>query len=90
MSGQADAEAAARRATDTQVFDDAERLIADRKERQTRRMPLPFAPTIGAALAARYWFLGIRPWDRRRRYSRTLWAIPIRRSSYGATAEGRR
>ena len=54
MSGQADAEAAARRATDAQVFEDAERLIADRKERQARRMPLPFAPTIGAALAARY------------------------------------
>jgi hypothetical protein len=43
----ADAEVAA-------VFADAERLIAAWNERQARRMPLLFAPTIGAALAARY------------------------------------
>jgi hypothetical protein len=42
------------------VLEDAERLIADRNERQTRRMPLQFAPTIGAALAACYRFLWAR------------------------------
>ena len=45
----ADAEAAARRATDAQVLQDAERLIGAWNERQARRMPLLFAPTIGAA-----------------------------------------
>ena len=44
----ADAEAAARRATDAQVLQDAERLIGAWNERQARRMPLLFAPTIGA------------------------------------------
>jgi hypothetical protein len=39
----ADKEAAARRATDAKVIEDAERLIADRNERQARRMPLLFA-----------------------------------------------
>lgn len=53
----ADAEAAARRATDAQVLQDAERLIGAWNERQSRRMPLLFAPTIGAALAARHHFL---------------------------------
>jgi hypothetical protein len=56
----ADVEAATRRATDAQVLEDAERLIADWNERQARRMPLLFAPTIGAALAARYPFLWVR------------------------------
>src|SRR6476469_6383847 len=51
---EADAEAAARRAADAQVLADAERLIAAWNERQARRMPLLFAPTIGAALAARH------------------------------------
>jgi len=45
----ADAAAAARRATDAQVLQDAERLIGAWNERQSRRMPLLFAPTIGAA-----------------------------------------
>jgi hypothetical protein len=53
----ADAEAAARRATDAQVLQDAERLIGAWNERQSRRMPLLFAATIGAALAARHHFL---------------------------------
>ncbi len=44
----AEAEAAARRA----VLADAERLITVWNERQARRMPLLFTPTIGAALAA--------------------------------------
>jgi hypothetical protein len=52
-----DAETAARRAADAQVLTDAERLIGAWNERQARRMPLLFAPTIGAALAARHHFL---------------------------------
>ena len=56
----ADMEAAARRATGAQVLEDAERLVADWNERQARRMPLLFSPTIGAAIAARYWFLWVR------------------------------
>jgi len=54
-----DAEAATRRATDAQVLEDAERLIGAWNERQARRMPLLFAPTIGAALASRYHFLWV-------------------------------
>jgi hypothetical protein len=46
-------ELAARRASDPQVREDAERLIVDWNERQVRHMPFLFAPTIGAALAAR-------------------------------------
>jgi hypothetical protein len=38
-----DADTAARRATDAQVLEDAERLIAAWNERQARRMPMPFA-----------------------------------------------
>jgi hypothetical protein len=55
----ADTEAAARRATDAQVLEDAERLIAAWNERQARHMPMLFAPTIGAALASRHWFLWV-------------------------------
>jgi hypothetical protein len=55
----ADAEAGARRATDAQVLQDAECLISAWNERQARRMPLLFAPTIGAALAARRHFLWV-------------------------------
>jgi hypothetical protein len=53
-------EAAGRRATDAQVLEDAERLIAAWNERQAKRMPMLFAPTIGAAIAARHWFLWVR------------------------------
>ena len=56
---QADAEAAARRAADTQVRVDAERLITAWNERQARRMPLLFTPTIGAALGSRHHFLWV-------------------------------
>jgi hypothetical protein len=56
----AEKEAANRRATDAQVLEDAERLIAAWNERQVRRMPMLFLPTIGAAVAARYWFLWVR------------------------------
>ena len=55
----ADAEAAARRATDPQLLEDAERLIATWNERQAKRMPMVFSPTIGAVIAARYWFLWV-------------------------------
>jgi hypothetical protein len=55
----AEQEAAARRATDAQVLEDAERLVAAWNERQAKHMPLLFAPTIGAALAARHWFLWV-------------------------------
>jgi hypothetical protein len=52
--------AAARRATDAQVLEDAERLIGAWNERQAKRMPILFSPTIGAAITARYWFLWVR------------------------------
>jgi hypothetical protein len=55
----ADAKAAARRASDAQVLQDAERLIGAWNERQARRMPLLFAPTIGAALTSRHHFLWV-------------------------------
>jgi hypothetical protein len=53
-------EAASRRATDAQVLEDAERLIGAWNERQEKRMPLLYPPTIGAAILARYWFLWVR------------------------------
>jgi hypothetical protein len=56
----AEKEAANRRATDAQVLEDAERLIAAWNERQTKRMPMLFSPTIGAAIAGGYWFLWVR------------------------------
>src|SRR5438105_5931400 len=52
--------AAERRATDAQVLENAERLIAAWNERQAKRMPMLFSPTIGAAIAAGYWFLWVR------------------------------
>ena len=42
--------AAARRATDAQVLEDAERLIAAWNERQAIGAPMIFSPTIGAAI----------------------------------------
>jgi hypothetical protein len=56
----AEKEAATRRATDAQVLEDAERLIDAWNERRAERMPMLFSPTIGAAIAARYWFLWVR------------------------------
>jgi hypothetical protein len=56
----AEKEAAERRATDAQVLEDAERLIAAWNERQAKRMPMLFSPTIGAAITAGYWFLWVR------------------------------
>jgi len=70
----AEKEATARRATDAQVLEDAERLITAWNERRAKRNPMIFSPTIGAAIAARYWFLWIRcP------ACRTINAIDLRR-----------
>jgi hypothetical protein len=46
--------AAARRATDAQVLEDAERLIAAWNEHQSKRMQIRFSPTIRAAITAGY------------------------------------
>jgi hypothetical protein len=43
-----------------QVLEDAERLIAAWNERQAKRMPMLFSPTIGAAITAGHWFLWVR------------------------------
>ncbi len=56
----ADAQAASRRATDALLLKDAERIIATWNARQAERMPMLFSPTIGAAIAARYWYLWVR------------------------------
>ena len=56
----AEKEATTRRATDAQVLEDAERLIAAWNERQALRAPMIFSPTIGAAIKAGYWFLWVR------------------------------
>jgi hypothetical protein len=56
----AEKEAAARCAAEAQVLEDAERLIAAWSERQAKRMPMIFSPTIGAAITAGYWFLWVR------------------------------
>jgi hypothetical protein len=56
----AEKKAAEERATDPQITADAERLVAVWNERQVKRMPMLFSPTIGAAVAAGYWFLWVR------------------------------
>jgi hypothetical protein len=56
----AEKEAANRRATDPQILEDAEGLIAAWNERQAKRMPMLFSPTIGAAITAGYWVLWVR------------------------------
>jgi hypothetical protein len=56
----AEKEAAARRATDAQVLEDAERLTHAWNQRQAKRMPMLFSPTIGAAITAGFWFLWVR------------------------------
>jgi hypothetical protein len=56
----AEEKAAAHRATDAQVLEDAECLIDGWNERQAKHMPILFSPTIGAAITARYWFLWVR------------------------------
>jgi hypothetical protein len=42
------------------VLEDAKRLIDAWNERQAKRMPMLFSPTIGAAIAAGYWYLWVR------------------------------
>ena len=56
----AEKEAAARRATERQILEDADHLITVWNERQAKRMPMLFSPTIGAAITAGYWFLRAR------------------------------
>jgi len=56
----AEKEAAQQRATDPQIMEDAGRLVAVWNERQKQQMPTLFSPTIGAAIAAGYWFLWVR------------------------------
>jgi hypothetical protein len=56
----AEKKAAEQRATDPQIMADAEHLIAVWNERQKQQMPMLFSPTIGAAIAAGYWFLWVR------------------------------
>jgi hypothetical protein len=56
----AENKAAEQRATDPQIIEDAERLVAVWNERQKQQMPMLFSPTIGAAVAAGYWFLWVR------------------------------
>jgi hypothetical protein len=53
----AEKEAAERRTTDAQVLEDGECLIGAWNERQAKRMPMLFSPTIGAAITTRHWFL---------------------------------
>jgi hypothetical protein len=50
----AEKKAAEQRATDPQIVEDAERLIAVWNARQKQQMPMLFSPTIGAAIAAGY------------------------------------
>ena len=56
----AEKEAATSRATDAELLEEAERLIAAWDERQAFRAPMIFSPTIGAAIRAGYWFLWVR------------------------------
>jgi hypothetical protein len=55
----AEKRAAEQRATDPQIMEDVERLVAVWNERQQRQMPMLFSRTIGAAIAAGNWFLWV-------------------------------
>jgi hypothetical protein len=46
--------AKAPRATEKQILEDADYLIAIWNERQAKRMPMLFSPTIGAAITPGY------------------------------------
>jgi hypothetical protein len=48
----AEKEAAVRRATEKQILEDADNLITVWNERQAKRTPMLFSPTIGAAITA--------------------------------------
>jgi hypothetical protein len=56
---EAEKEAPGRRATEKQILEDADHLVAVWNERQAKRMPMLFSPTIGAAITAGYWFLRV-------------------------------
>jgi hypothetical protein len=47
----AEKEAAAKRATEAQILEDAGRLVAAWNERQAKRMPMLFSPRIGCGCA---------------------------------------
>ena len=49
-----------RRALGPQVLANAERLISAWNARHEAHMPMLFSPAIGAAIAARHWFLWVR------------------------------
>ena len=53
-------ESEARRALGPQILADAEHLVATWNARQEAHMPMLFSPTIGAAIAARCWYLWVR------------------------------
>jgi hypothetical protein len=57
---EAEKEAAGRRATGRQILDDAEQPVTAWNERQAKRIPMLFSPTIGAAITTGYWFLRAR------------------------------
>ena len=56
----AEKEAKARRATEKQILEDADHLVAVWNERQAKWMPMLFSPTIGAAITAGRRFLWVR------------------------------
>jgi hypothetical protein len=49
-----------KRATEKQILEDADHLLTIWNERQAKRMPMLFSPTIGGGLKAGYWFLRAR------------------------------
>jgi hypothetical protein len=51
---EAEKQSAARRATEKHIFEDADHLVSVGNERQAKRMPMLFSPTIGAAITAGY------------------------------------
>ncbi len=59
-AAEAEKKAAARRALGPQIMEDAKRLVETWNARQLGHMPPLFSPTIGAALAAKHWFLWVR------------------------------
>jgi hypothetical protein len=69
----AEKKATERRATDTQVLEDAQRLIAAWNERQAKRMPMLFSPTIGAAIV---------------RAMRTSWFMKTQKASFKFSMTG--
>jgi hypothetical protein len=46
--------------TARQILEDAEQQVTAWNERQAKRMPMLFSPTLGAAITAGYWFLRAR------------------------------